>query len=203
MPAPTVSWTNLPGGEPLCVRLLRPDDTERLADYFDSLGPVSRSRYGPHAFDYATAVSICGSLDPREMMRIVGCLGEGPSERIIAYLLVHRGVRESDGRRYAELGIPLAAEQTGALAPSVADAYQGRGVGSAVMARLLDMVRSVGVRRLVLWDGVIADNDRARAFYTKWGFRKVGEFRTSCLNYDMMLDLDEPTVPVISMAGCR
>lgn len=189
MPAPLYAPARLPSGEPICVRLLRPDDAERLGRYFLGLSDRTKARYGPHPFDQATADAICASLDPRDMLRIVATTGAGDDETIIAYLLIKVGVRESDGKRYATLSIPLDPAECGALAPSVADAWQNCGVASAVMPVLITMARSVGIRRLVLWDGVIADNHLAQGFYRKWGFVKVGEFATSVLNFDMIAEI--------------
>lgn len=189
MPAPLSAPATLPSGETIGVRLLRPDDAGRLGAYFLSLSDRTRSRYGPHAFDQQTADAICAGLDARDMLRIVATTGFDQEERIIAYLLVKLGVRASDGQRYAALGIELHPPECGALAPSVADAWHNRGVASAVMPVLITMARSVGIRRLVLWDGVIADNHLAQGFYRKWGFVKVGEFATSVLNYDMMAQI--------------
>ena len=191
MPVPLYADVRTPDGTAIRVRLLRPDDRELLGDYFTGLGERTRSRYGPHAFDRATARAICDGLDPRDMLRIVAAVGEPAEAKLVAYLLVKLGIRESNGKRYAALGIDLDPRATAALAPSVADAWQNRGVASAVMPTLLAMARSVGVRRLVLWDGVIADNHLAQGFYRKWGFVKVGEFMTSVLNYDMIAEIPE------------
>jgi len=185
MPVPQRTQVCLPSGDEAEVRLLQAGDAERLADYFGRLGPGTRARFGPHAFDADTARQICAELNWQDMLRVVAIQGG----RIIAYLLVKRGMWESDARRYAERGIALDAITTGTLAPSVADDYQNQGVASAVMPILLSVCRSLGLRRLVLWGGVIADNYLAQGFYRKWGFRKVGEFTTSVLNYDMMAEI--------------
>jgi Uri superfamily endonuclease/GNAT superfamily N-acetyltransferase len=195
MPVPLRAEVRLSSGEIASVRLLRADDAARLGAYFLALSDRTKSRYGPHPFDQPTADAICASLDPRDMFRVVATVGSGPDEQIIAYLLVKLGVRESDGHRYAALGIRLEPSECAALAPSVADAWQNRGTGSAIMPHLLAMVRSVGVRRMVLWDGVIADNHLAQGFYRKWGFVKVGEFATSVLNYDMIAEIGEAAPP--------
>lgn len=52
-------------------------------------------------------------------------------------------------------------------------AWHGRGVGEALMRRVLDVARERGGR--TLWLGVWEHNPRARAFYARWGFREVGE----------------------------
>lgn len=49
----------------------------------------------------------------------------------------------------------------------------GTGLGPALMAQALLDARGLGCKRMLL--GVYAGNDRARAFYQKQGFAKVGE----------------------------
>ena len=49
----------------------------------------------------------------------------------------------------------------------------GKGVGEALMRRCLEEARGLGFR--TVWLGVWERNDRARAFYRKFGFRDVGD----------------------------
>jgi GNAT superfamily N-acetyltransferase len=190
MPDPWIAAGMLPSGERIVMRPLRPDDAARLGEYFAGLSAQTRARYGPHPFDQATADTICATLDPAEFLRMVALIPRGDEKRIIAYLLLKLGVREGDCRRYAQRGMPLDPATDCTLAPSVADDYQNRGMGSVIMAHLLQVARQLGRRRVLLWSGVQATNDRAVHFYTKFGFRKVGEFYTDKNNFDMILDLD-------------
>lgn len=50
--------------------------------------------------------------------------------------------------------------------------HQGCGVGAALMGECVSAAKSVGAH--CVWLGVWERNDRALAFYRKWGFRKVG-----------------------------
>ena len=180
---------SLRSGERITMRPLRPDDAVRFGAYLAGLSEQTRSRYGPHPFDQTTADSICAALDPADILRMVATVPRDGGERIISYVLLKRGVLEWDRERYAALGIPLAPATDGTLAPSVADDYQDQGVGSTMMGHVLNVARALGMKRIVLWLGVQATNERAVHFYTKWGFRKVGEFYTDKNNYDMILDL--------------
>jgi len=49
----------------------------------------------------------------------------------------------------------------------------GSGVGAALMRACLETARSAG--RRTLWLGVWQHNERALAFYRKWGFETVGD----------------------------
>jgi diamine N-acetyltransferase len=189
-PDSLIAAGQLTSGERIVIRPLRPDDAVRLGEYFAGLSAPTRARYGPHPFDQATADAICAALDPTALLRLVATVSREGGERIVAYMLLKLGVLEQDQRRYAERGMPLDPATDCTVAPSVADDYQNRGVGSVMMAHLLRSARQMGRRRAVLWLGVQATNDRAVHFYTKCGFRKVGEFFTDKNNFDMILDLD-------------
>ena len=52
-------------------------------------------------------------------------------------------------------------------------ATQGMGLGDALMKAALRAARDAGGR--TLWLGVWEHNDRAQAFYRRWGFTRVGE----------------------------
>jgi GNAT superfamily N-acetyltransferase len=179
----------LRSGEPVTLRPLRAEDAVRLGEYFRWLSEETRARYGPHPFDQATADAICAALDPTDMLRMVAVTQESARERIIAYVLLKRGAWEADRERYAKLGIPLDPATVSALAPSVADDYQNQGVGALLVKHVLDISRALGEKRVVLWGGVQATNERGIYFYNKLGFRKVGEFFNDKNNHDMILDL--------------
>ena len=83
--------------------------------------------------------------------RVVGCIG------------LHR---EPWHRRHHAAGLGMA----------VHDAYAGRGVGTALMAAVVDLAdRWWNVRRLEL--NVYADNARAIALYERFGFEREGLLR--------------------------
>ena len=54
----------------------------------------------------------------------------------------------------------------------VLQAWLGRRVGAALMEACLEHARREGYE--TLWLGVWEHNERAKAFYRKWGFREVG-----------------------------
>jgi diamine N-acetyltransferase len=186
-----IATARLRSGEPMIMRPMRTDDAARFREYLDSLSEQTRARYGPHPFDPETANRICATLEPTDILRLVATIPGDGGERIIAYVLLKMGVLDADQERYENLGIPLSPDSDCTLAPSVADAYQNQGVGSLMKRHVLEVTRALGRRRIVLWLGVQATNDRAVHFYAKWGFRKVGEFYTDKNNYDMILDLSE------------
>ncbi len=169
---------------------LRGDQAAALGAYFTGLSQATRRVYGPHPLDQETADGFCAALDSARTLRMLAWIEEEGVERIVAYFVVELGVRAGDRRRYQALGLALHDEIDCTLAPSVADAYQSEGLGSLMMQHLLRLLPRLGRQRLLLWGGVRADNLHAIHFYTKFGFRRVGEFEAgSTNNYNMIADL--------------
>ena len=182
-------------GRRITLRLLRPEDGERLGRYFQGLGPGTRNFYGPHPMTRDEARDLCREIDYGDTLRCLATSGQGPEEEVLAYFILVLTVREGDMARYANLGLTLDPLSDATLAPSVADTCQSSGLGSLVMPWVLDLARRLGKRRVVLMGGVQEANLRGRRFYQKFGFHKVGEFTSSggaINNHDMILDLDAP-----------
>jgi GNAT superfamily N-acetyltransferase len=205
-PARWRTWLRLPTGQTVVLRLLRPDDAPTLGAYFLSLSAATRRVYAPHPFDLPTAERLCAQLDPTSALRFVAIahdparpaqppVPEAPANlgqtSIIAYIIIGLTAGASEIQRYAAAGICLDPATTCSLAPSVADAYQSKGVGSVLMEPILCWLRQLGYRQMVLQGGVRAENARAQRFYGKLGFRRVGDFVTQgqVANHDMMLAL--------------
>lgn len=55
----------------------------------------------------------------------------------------------------------------------VASAWHGRGIGAALMQACLERARDLGAQRV--WLGVWERNERALAFYRRFGFRECGD----------------------------
>ncbi|WP_343899974.1 ribosomal protein S18-alanine N-acetyltransferase [Arthrobacter rhombi] len=80
-------------------------------------------------------------------------------------------VAEDDGKIVAYCGmmcvLPLADVQTIAVTPG----YEGRGIGSTLLRQLIEEAGSRGARDVLL--EVRADNPRAQALYTRFGFEHI------------------------------
>jgi diamine N-acetyltransferase len=183
--------TRLASGETLTLRPMRPNDASRFGAFLAGLSEETRSYWRPHPFDQETADAVCATLDPT-VLRLVATVARGEGEQIVAYATLKIGVREADGKRYRDLGIPLDPTTDVALAPCVADEYQNQGLGGEVIRHVLGVAKALGRKRMILWGGVQARNTRAIHFYEKWGFRKAGEFLTDQNNHDMILELAPP-----------
>jgi GNAT superfamily N-acetyltransferase len=178
-------------GVPVLFRPVGAGDADILGDYFLGLSADTKRRYGPHAFDRATAQQLCATTDPADTLRMIATIKGDSGEQVIAYLILILGIRTDDSARYLKLHLPLDARTDCTLAPSVADAYQSKGLGSILMVHLKSVAKQLGRKRTVLWGGTQATNDRGIHFYHKHGFRTVGEFEEppGFNNYDMILDL--------------
>jgi diamine N-acetyltransferase len=178
-------------GESVVLRPLAPSDANVLGVYFLSLSNETKRRYGPHPFDQATADRLCAENDYAHTIRMLTTKGDDDDERVIAYFILVLGVGEDDALRYAKLGMILNAATDCTLAPSVADTYQDKGLGSVMMRHVIEVARRLGKQRMVLMGGVQATNSRAKHFYEKHGFQHVGDFEEPAgrNNHDMILDL--------------
>lgn len=92
----------------------------------------------------------------------------------------HTLVAVVDGRVVGHLGLSLLPgarrRDVGKFGMAVHDAYQGRGVGSAIMAAMIDLADNwLGLRRIEL--EVWADNAAAIHLYEKFGFEVEGTGR--------------------------
>jgi ribosomal protein S18 acetylase RimI-like enzyme len=60
------------------------------------------------------------------------------------------------------------------------------------MPPTLETAHRFGKRRVILWGGVLVENQRAMRFYARGGFREVGRFTNSDGNacIDMLIELD-------------
>lgn len=132
------------------VRSIRTTDGRRIAAFFEALSVESRGFFHPHPFDAATAEGIargCGGSTPG--IRLMVCVGP----RMVGYA-------------FAE-GDPTM------VGLAVADAWQNRGVGRALLCALHDEAAARGIQRLRLT--VYKTNVRALHLYRSFGYRIVGE----------------------------
>jgi RimJ/RimL family protein N-acetyltransferase len=177
-------------GRKALVRPLQADDLELLTEFFLGLSERTRSRYGPHPFDSATAEELCASIDNSVTIRFVTELHEANSPHFIGYIILSREIWSGDRERYSWLP---SYDDTACFAPVIADAFQDQGIGSQMGRHVLACAQSIGLKRVILMGGVMAENSIARRVYTKLGFVQLDEFitRGDVHNYDMMVEFQE------------
>lgn len=151
----------------IVVRACEPSDMETIADIMSQPGV----RCGTLTLGYRTAESMTAwfaKLPPGSINLCAVLDG-----RVIG----HAGLMIAPPRRAHSAGLGI----------SVHDAYQRRGVGSALLAALVDCAdRSLGLRRLELT--VFTDNTPAIALYRRFGFVEEGRSRGYAMRDGVLAD---------------
>jgi ribosomal protein S18 acetylase RimI-like enzyme len=156
--------------------------TTELLDYLWKLSGESKKRFGPHAF---TAEEIARLHHNPDYLLFVA--NERGKETIIAYTILKKGWVSFDASRLESYGLKSQRDDY-TMAPSVADAWQCKGIGSNMFHYISKEISlSSGPSRVFLWGGVQDTNDRAKVFYQKLGFVTLGEFEHNGKNLDMFL----------------
>ncbi len=155
-----------------------------LETYLCNLGHNTRSYFGPHAFDTASLSRFYE--DP--MNRAYIATNEN---RIVAYAILRQGFLQHDAPRLFSYGLQLNQDTDVSFAPSVADDWQGRGLGKEVFYYILNDLSKGNVTRLILWGGVQTANQRAIRYYQQLGFRTLGYFEYHGWNADMVYELPQ------------
>jgi len=140
----------------ICVRAAEPTDAEAIHAILRCPGVVANTLQLPWR--------------PLEYTR----------ERFAAHAQEHTFVAVVDDRVVAHLGLHIVENprrrDVGEFGMAVHDDYQGRGVGSALLAAMIDLADNwLGLRRIEL--EVWADNVRAIHLYEKFGFEREGTGR--------------------------
>lgn len=142
-----LSWqVTLPDGTGLRVRAIRPDDEPRLARFHAGLSDrsVYQRYFRPiplaQRVRHARLSRLCFADFRTEIPLVVVRVAGGADEEILAVGRLHRDA----GRPEAEFALV------------VADAWQRRGVGERLLARLEDAARAAGCSRLT--GTLLADN---------------------------------------------
>jgi RimJ/RimL family protein N-acetyltransferase len=147
----------LADGSRVRTRQIRPTDREALADGFARLSAKSRYRrfLGPKP-----------TLSERELTYLTD-VDHVTHEAIVAF-------DAADGRMVgvARYAVWHGTDDTADIAVTIADDWHGRGLGSALAARVVRCARANGIRRITgstLWDNIAAS-----ALMRRLGFRAVG-----------------------------
>ncbi|WP_339794526.1 GNAT family N-acetyltransferase [uncultured Imperialibacter sp.] len=175
----------LPSGEAVFIRPIQPTDAPALLAYFGSFSDLTRKRFGPHPFDEATVRAICENLDDDPCIRLAAFAGD----KCVAYCLLLLGILPDDDIRLKSYGIDTDQFTYATYAPSVDEKYHGTGLANAIFTELEYDAKKAGATHIILWGGVQHGNPRARRFYEKNGFLKVGEFDLNGGDDDMVKPL--------------
>jgi GNAT superfamily N-acetyltransferase len=164
---------------------LTANDHDKLFAYLQQLSADTKKRFGPHSFD-RQAIADFYSNEAQNIAYIATDILTG---EIVAYSIIRSGFLYWDGRRLQSYGMEPNSKTDCTFAPSVADAWQGFGVGNSLFQFILAQLKELGYKRIILWGGVQTDNEKALKYYQKNGFRKIGQFEFNGMNDDMILDI--------------
>lgn len=167
------------------LRRLNSNDLDNLLEYLHNLSPETKKRFGPHQFDKQSVIDFYNHTDIH-----LGYVAHTiESNKIIAYAIIKLGYLEGDYNRFLSYGIKLNNKLDCEYAPSVADLWQSCGIGNNLFKFILADLKTREVKRIVLWGGVQADNEKAINYYKKNNFKLSGKFYHNGENFDMILDL--------------
>ena len=146
----------------ITYREAEPRDAAALLEYMKLVGGESGNlSFGAEGLSFtveqeeAILDSIC--KNPRSIMLLAF---EG--DEIVGNASIHGSSRPRFSHRYE-------------LAVTVRKSHWGRGIGTALMERLIAFAKEIGAEVVSL--EVRSDNDRAIALYKKFGFEKFGTYR--------------------------
>ena len=158
----------LADGAKLGVRPIDASDRDTLSTWFGRLSPESRRRrfHGPKPRLSARELTYLTDVDHVSHTALVAVDAAGRMIGEARYATAEPGGRTAD------------------FAVTVADEWQGRGVGARLAGQLVQAARANGMLRLTaltLWE-----NDAAIALLRRLGFRRTG-FDGDALEYELAL----------------
>ncbi|WP_420000214.1 GNAT family N-acetyltransferase [Streptomyces boninensis] len=167
-----LTWRlRLRDGTPAALRPLEHGDARALAAFLGGLSAETRRLSTYDGYDLAAARELCAAIARYDKLRLVLEVASGAVAGLVEFSLA---IMPDDIARYAAAGVRLSEHSDLRFGITLADAYQGQGVGSAVFPLVEDVARRLGRSRIILWGGVLTDNARAIRFYEKNGFLRVG-----------------------------
>jgi diamine N-acetyltransferase len=164
------------------IRRFTLDDTAALLTYLQLLSSETKQKFGPHPFDETSILHLY-----QQSTDYLGYIAiDEQTENIISYCIIKKGFLNHDQPRLESYGLTLSSITDCTFAPSVADAWQSSGAGTAMLNFITEDLKSSSIHRIILWGGVQAGNEKAVQYYLKNQFRILGEFEYNGKNYDMI-----------------
>jgi ribosomal protein S18 acetylase RimI-like enzyme len=145
------------------IRQLAPGDAGRLAEFYNGLSQRSRTTFRP--LGWSTSVAACADIVGAQAIAGPDQSAPGSKYDLVAW---------RDDRIAGWSFVWNLHSEEPFFGLGVADAYQGQGLGSALMDRVLAAVQGLGIRHLELT--VVQDNHVAWQMYGRRGFARYGEF---------------------------
>jgi RimJ/RimL family protein N-acetyltransferase len=170
--------TALRDGTPVTIRVMRPDDHDRLVAAFNKLEPSSiYTRF----FSYRKEIpeqtfERIAEIDFVNLLGLVATIGSGDDEIVIGGASYVGGVA-ADGKRFAEVAF------------TIEEDYQGQGLATKLFGALAAIARRHGIARFTA--DVLARNAPMLAVFTRAGLPMRRQREDGVLHIEM--ELDSPT----------
>ncbi len=185
----------LAGGDSEVLRPLLPNDVNKLGNFLLGLSEETKRNIISADGYLPPAEELCEAINKYDKLRFVVETKprlSSEDERIIGLMEFSFDIPEGDIERYKNAGITLDQKTDCRFGPTIADDYQNKGLGSRLFPYITQIARRFGKERIILWGGVLKDNQRAIHYYEKHGFKAVGTFSDGNDEMlDMILELGE------------
>ena len=161
---------HLRDGRTIEIRALRPDDREDMLAAIGRTSPQSLRRrfFAPKRGFSETELAFFMNIDFDNHVALVAQIDENGQSSIVGggrYIVVQPGQAE--------------------IAFVVVDAYQGQGIGAALMRHLACLARDAGLRELVA--EVLPENTAMLKVFSKFGFRPDSKREHQVIHLTMQL----------------
>jgi acetate---CoA ligase (ADP-forming) len=171
----------LPDGTTVRLRQITPDDKELLLGMWARTGPESRRARFLGPFDLnASNVHRFTDLDPDLQFAVVAVRGRGDRAKLVG---VARYERDPDYRDHAE------------FAALVEDAWQGRGVGSALVREVAMAAHRDGITHLT--GDILSDNVRMLNLVRELGLEYHSGYDGAIVRSDLAVSLTDHFLDVV------
>jgi len=158
----------------IIIRPLERKDVNELAEFLKGLSLSTRKFCTYTGYDLKTAKEFCNAIARYDKLRFVATFKD--NKKIIALFEFSFNVPDSDHKRYSKYKIQLNSINDCRLGPCIADDYQNRGLGSLLFSHMIKVAIQFGKKRIILWGGVLSDNQKAIHYYEKLGFEYLGKY---------------------------
>jgi len=161
--------------EKVILRPLKYKDLNNLTIFLKNLSSKTRKFYNFPTFDLKMAKELCNAINKYDKLRFI--LKTKFSKKIIALFEFSFDMPETDKKRFLKYDIKLNSKNYCRFAPCIADSYQNKKVGSLVFPYIIKIAHKFNRKKIILWGGVLAKNDRAIKFYKNNKFKELGKFK--------------------------
>lgn len=168
------TWTlQILSGENITFRPLDLYDINKLTVFLENLSTETRRLSTFDSYDKVTATELCNSINKYDKLRFVL---EKQNREIVGLIEFTLDIPQEVVDKYAAYGVSLDIENTCRFGPTLSDKYQSKGLGSLIFPYIVEVVKLLNKKHVILYGGVFADNLRAIKYYEKHGFKFAGKY---------------------------